>query len=211
VDTLNQALKFCSAYHLFCFDPLNLVYMHTPAKLCFGTFDKDDMKASRKARREQGLVIDNFVAYPVNYTEETKDEDKHDFWVGNIVEINVEQRQLRLRCYHTGTKNNLESGQASYKLWGNGNGPDAHTTIGIEHVLETFELTKSALIKSATRRQIKSALCMHRTNLQAATQPVDLAVGHDNAGNPGGGGGGGGGGEGGGRGLWENSDDTDDK
>jgi hypothetical protein len=163
---------------------------------------QQQQNASRKARKEQGhasemLVINNFIAYVVNYTDETKEEDKQDFWVGRIVGIDVEQREVRIRCFHTRTKKNLDSNQASYKMWGHGDSAGAYTTIGIEHVLETFLLTGKGLIQTAKRRQIKNSLDMHRLNLQAAQQPADLAVGLDYAENPGGGGGGGGGGEGG--------------
>ena len=153
---------------------------------------QQQQNAGRIARRERGhasavLVVNNFVAYPVNYTAETQDKDKNDFWIGKIVRIDVAERELKIRNYHTGTKANGSSGQASYKVWGNGNSRDGFTTIGIEQVLETFELTRTNLINSSTRRQIMSALVMYTTNLAAATQPSDLAVGLDYAENPGGG------------------------
>jgi hypothetical protein len=135
-----------------------------------------------RGHASEALVINNFVAYPANYTEETKEEEKQDFWVGQIVGIDVEDRSINIKHYNTGTKKNLESQQAKYTIWASRRSNDVYTeVIGLDQVLETFQLTKGGLIVTKKRKHIKKALELYRTNLARVNEPVDLGVGFDYA------------------------------
>jgi len=143
--------------------------------------------AARELRRTQGhaseaLVIGNYIAYPPNYTADTHADEKNDFWVGRIISVNVPLQCVNVRRLHTGTKKNLTNVQAMYRLW-TGN---TYTTeeVGIECVLETFQLTDGNRINAARRRHIGQSLTLYETNQIAMSQPIDLGVGHDIAENP---------------------------
>ena len=131
------------------------------------------------------LVVNNFVAYTTNYASTVARTDQNDFWVGKIVQLDVEQGQVQLQRWHTGTKKNLTSTQAKYQVWTG----DAIRVEWIEtkRVLDTFDkLTKGRQLDAPTRRTIGDTLTLliqHQQDLAAGREP-DLAVGADETENP---------------------------
>ena len=143
---------------------------------------------ARETRKKQGhasspLVVGNFVLYVPNYTAETLPNQKHEAWLGKI--LSVQEDDIYLQCYHTGTKQNL-TGRASakYKVWTGANPTD---WIKVTRVLETFtHLTDKLRIRKAVLRKTVANLALWKTNEANKAnfaRPV-VGVGLDSAENP---------------------------
>ena len=120
------------------------------------------------------LEVSKFVAYVPDYTNDTSPEDRHDFWVGKIIELSPDTDQLRVTRWHTGPVNNLENPRAVYRVW-QGEGPKTEWLDNCR-VLEQFQLTaQGKLIGSRVRGFIGNAIAMHEACRSGA--PSDIAVG----------------------------------
>jgi hypothetical protein len=142
---------------------------------------------ARALRRKQGhasnpLVVGRFVAYTPNYTTETKDDDKQLCWVGKIINIDADSRQVRLQRYHTSTIKNLDCERnCGYRVW---MGPDPKEWIDVTRVLETFDLTeKRRSVPNNFRRKIQTALLLIAT-IRGCAGSVSVGVGTDLLENP---------------------------
>ena len=142
---------------------------------------QQSQNAGRAQRKVQGhasetLMVNNFIAYPCNYPPETNDDDKQDFWVGQIVVIDPENLSVTVNKWYTSRLRNATDLDTAYKRWSRKS--DGTTTVLIEDILETFKLTPKNRIAAPRRRHIKQSIILHNTNTNP-TRPVDLAVGYD--------------------------------
>lgn len=101
------------------------------------------------------LVIGKMVAIETNYTEETTDSCKCDFWVAKVIALGIPEQQVRVKWYHTGTKNNLVCPQAVYRQW---TGSGDTEWIPVCRILAQFELNEKNRIGAAVRRNISNAI-----------------------------------------------------
>ena len=131
--------------------PANLVYR-----------DQNDQNEARRQRREgvdaSKLLIGNYVAYKVLYTDETKAEDRNDFWVGCIVQIDKKDGLVRIKTFHASQRKNLNTGsnRAQYKAW---TGRGQHEWLPTDRLLLKFDgLTGKGRISMKTLRRIGNVL-----------------------------------------------------
>ena len=139
---------------------------------------------AREKRKVQGhasnpLTVGHYLAYTTNYAEEYPRDKMQAFWLGKILEIDVEDKQVKLARWHTWTINNLNlecQSAPQYCVW---TGPGDKTEwIPLTRVLEVVQLTKGLRVAKKDLRLIDNAL-----KLVAAMQNVDgeadIAVGCD--------------------------------
>ena len=137
--------------------------------------------SARELRKTRGhasepLVVGNFIAYVVHYTDDFPEDQKQDFWVGKITELDVPQRQVKVRKWNTGTVKNLALGERNspqYKAYRN-----QTEWMTLDRVLQTFQLTERGnRIEAGVRRYIANALIHYKTATEAASQNSEVAVG----------------------------------
>lgn len=144
---------------------------------------------AREKRKVQGhasnpLKVGHYLAYTTHYAPEYPRDKVQAFWLGKILEIDVEEKQVKLTRWHTGTINNLnlecQSGP-QYRVW---NGPGHRTEwIPLTRVLEVVELTKGHRVAKKDMRLIDNALKLMAT-MQNVDGEADIAVGCDLYENP---------------------------
>ena len=133
---------------------------HPPLELPQHTMyeNQSTQNRARERRREQGysknlLCVGDFIAYEPNYTAETRAEDRHDFWVGKVLGLDKETREVNIQLWHTPTKRNgAESRNGCvYSVW-KGNRATRHTAelIHMNRVYESFDLTPARRIRKNT-------------------------------------------------------------
>ena len=103
------------------------------------------------------ITIGNFIAYRPNYTEDTPNEKRQDFWVGKVQSLNVAERFVRIKCYHTGAIRNAESNNAVYRMW---TGNHQIVDVKMADIYNTFALTSAGRIKKNTLRFITQAISL---------------------------------------------------
>ena len=104
------------------------------------------------------LPRESFVAIETNYTDETREEDRNDFWLGRIMQVDYDTRQVQIKYYHTGTKDNLtRAKRAKYVAWA---GAIPVDWVDTKRVLMTFPaLTpKGRHIKFTMLKRIKAEI-----------------------------------------------------
>jgi hypothetical protein len=128
---------------------------------------------ARQHRRDgvvaEQLCIGSFVATECSYKDDVPENERQDFWLGKIVELDSSDNTVRVEWYNTSTKRNLaaaESGPgatnnaARYRLYG-GETTDKVGWIHLKDVLETFSnLTDKGYIHMATLRKIKNTVVL---------------------------------------------------
>ena len=135
--------------HMFLRPPTR-VFQNTNRQV----IDRENRK--RRGRATAELVIGNMVAVTGNYEDTVVEEDKHDFWVGKILEMDYEQSMLHLAYYSTGVKRCVESNNAKYRAFQGAGGRD---WVNISRVLHTFKkFTPGNRIEAMERRRIRDAL-----------------------------------------------------
>jgi hypothetical protein len=119
--------------------------------------DRENRKTQGRAKRK--LVIGNLVAVTGNYLPTVADEDKHDFWTGQIVDLDFVARMVQIQYYNTGVKDCIKSGsRAVYRKW---NGLGKTDWVDISRVLHTWEeFTTKMRISAEDRRSIRCALLL---------------------------------------------------
>ena len=125
--------------------------------------EQKDARVRRRAGIQQDeLALTFFVAYTPNYTAETKQEDRHEFWLGKITELDNEQKMVKVRCMTCGQKKNA-TGKTNpmYKGW---HGPDKYDWISLSRIILQMEERNRILAKE--RRRIANMLA-------AATNEAD--------------------------------------
>ena len=145
---------------------------------------------AREKRKVQGhasnpLTVGHYLAYTTNYAEEYPRDKMQAFWLGKILEIDVEAKQVKLARWHTGTINNLNlecQSAPQYRVW---TGPGERTEwIPLTRVLEVVKLTPGHRVAKKDLRLIDNALKLVAA-MQNNAGEVDLAVGCDVFENPG--------------------------
>jgi len=121
----------------------------------------DRVNRKNQGRASTALVIGNLVAISVNYTVETPDKERNDFWAAKITSLDFECRQLQVSYYHTGVIKNAgsKSHKAFYKAW---KGKTRTEWVDIRRVLHTWEkfTERKSLIAAKDRRAISRALVL---------------------------------------------------
>jgi hypothetical protein len=134
--------------------------LHMPTQSIYHNLNEQNQ--ARQFRNEgvdtSKVCVGNFVAYTVDYTDDVAPEDQNEFWLGAVIEIDREAKSVKVRQYHTGTKNNAthERNAAKYKRW---TGPNQTTWLTKDRLLLKFEtLTERGRIHKASVRRIAGVL-----------------------------------------------------
>ena len=137
------------------------LFLRDPSRIFDNTNQQAIDRENRKARgrAKSALIVNNYVALTVNYVPETRPQDRQDFWVGRILQLNKQQRMVRIQYFNTGCTKNLTGQQAKYHPWLCN--VDGITWIDVDCVLHTFEeFTPTGMISAPDKRIIKHALAL---------------------------------------------------
>ena len=141
---------------------------HPPLELAQHTMfeNQSTQNRARAKRRADGysknlLVLQNFIAYEPTYTDETLEKDRSDFWIGKIMGLRKEAREVDIQMWHSTTTKNgnpdLRNGPV-YKIWkGNKRARQTTDIIPMSRVYETFELTEGFRVMKRDIRYIMAA------------------------------------------------------
>ena len=120
----------------------------------------------KRGRAENDLVIGHFVATTTHYTKDFPLEDQNKFWLAQIVQIDAGERQIRVKWYNTGTKDNLSptkndgGNRAVYRVW---TGSHKKEWIPVSRILTQFDKLseKSRTIKKCFLKKIANAIALN--------------------------------------------------
>lgn len=134
--------------------------LHMPTQSIYHNLNEQNQ--ARQFRNEgvdtSKVCAGNFIAYTVDYTDDVAPEDRNEFWLGAVIEIDKETHSVKVRQYHTGTKNNAthERNPATYKMW---SGLNQTTWLTKDRLLLKFErLTGGGRVSKASLRRIAGNL-----------------------------------------------------
>ena len=142
-------------------DPVANDVLRLPRQVAFHNLNEQNQaRANRRIGvADEVLVTGKFVAILPNYKSTVPKEDRHEFWLGRVVQIDQEQRMVRVRYWHTGVKKNASAGgTAKYKQWHGRDGqydwlPVRRLLLQIDSLTE-----KTRSIKATYRRRIHGVL-----------------------------------------------------
>ena len=139
-------------------DAQERLFLRPPSRVFENTnrqaIDRDNRK--RRGRANAELVVGNLVALTGLYEDSVPPEERQDFWVGKIIQIDYETEQVRLSMYNTPVLENATSNRATYRNW---TGKGRFDWVDISRVLHTFAaFTPKMLVPAMERRRIKAAL-----------------------------------------------------
>ena len=141
-----------------CLRPSSRVFNNTNLQ----AIDRENRK--RRGRADSELIINNLVALRGHYLPEVDEDERHDFWVGRIIGLDYDERQLQISYYNTGTKRCLAARTAKYRAW---TGTNKTEWVDIRRVLHTFEsFTDKMAIKAEERRRIGNALALPESDAE---------------------------------------------
>jgi hypothetical protein len=130
--------------------------------------DANEQNSARAARSDgvtsQDLVVGNYLAYEPTYTDETKENERHEFWLGKIIQIDSSAKSVHIQAWHTGQKQNATLTGARYRLW---SGDGKQRWVNIDRALTTFNstsFTDKQRVKAAMLRRIRNAIELRKTN-----------------------------------------------
>ena len=129
---------------------------------------------AREKRREQGysknlLCVGDYIAYEPNYTAETRAEGKQDFWVGKILSLDKQTREVEIQLWHTPTKGNGADSRNGcvYTPWkGNRSSRQTAEFIRMSRVYESFPLTANCRVKKKHVTYVMTAKNLRRLDEQ---------------------------------------------
>jgi hypothetical protein len=130
--------------------PASRVFMNTNLQ----AIDREQRKTRGRANTD--LLVGNFVTCKTFYEEKVPQTKRNDFWLGKIVEIDLETKELRINWWNTSTTRNRAS-RAKYRAW---TGKHKSEWIKIDRVLHTFDSLsqKSNMIRAHDVRRTGLAL-----------------------------------------------------
>ena len=129
--------------------------------------NQNEQNLARVQRREEldpaKLVVGKFIAYTVHYTDDVPAENRSDFWVGKITEIDTDYDQVNIDQYNSGTLRNLGApgkNPAQYKKYKNGT-----EWLGVDRLLLQFdEFTTGKRIAKRTVERVGNILRHNNAN-----------------------------------------------
>ena len=155
-----------------CLRPWNRIFINTHQQ----ALDRANRKARGRAKAE--LIVGNMIAHTVDYADDWEESLKQAFFVGRIIELDHETREVNVQQFHTAVLKNATSNRAKYAPWVGDGTDNTNGWIDISRVLHTFTLTDGGLVPAMDRRQI-----VHALNLPDWEDPLHPAVDSDASGN----------------------------
>ena len=118
------------------------------------------------------VAVQKFVTYTTDYTAETLEHEKQDFWLGQVTDINSRDSTLSITMFHTLKRRNgdLHSGGAKYAKWRGTN----ECELPLSRVLDVIEsLTAGGLIP---KKHVRCTMHAIQLKHEDARREVDTAV-----------------------------------
>ena len=149
--------------------------LEVPQRIVYDTVSEQRRQCAQRQRygySKNVVVVGGYVAYTTDYTAETLEEQKQDFLLGQVADVNARERTLSIVMYHTPKLRNGDLTKnargAVYKKWRK---RTAAVDIPLARVLDVVkELTPGGLIARRHVRYIMAAKKLqHEDKLAAIT------------------------------------------
>ena len=78
--------------------------LEVPQRIVYDTVSEQRRQCAQRQRygySKNVVVVGGYVAYTTDYTAETLEEEKQDFWLGQVACVNARERTLSIVMYHT--------------------------------------------------------------------------------------------------------------
>ena len=126
--------------------------------------DQNDQNYARQQRKLKGhcenyVTIGNHLAYTTDYTVDFPTEQRNEFWLGVVTNVDNVDNLVEVRRYNTATPANATNGHnAKYKAWMER--PLCEWIAASRALCQFLKLTDKKRITSKVRKRIANALCL---------------------------------------------------
>jgi hypothetical protein len=163
----------------------NVVAMPSPPDLRMAPYsiyhDANDQELARDQRRTQGhcenvILMGSFLAYLPDYTADAPANIRNEFWLGKVVELDLDLKMVHVRRYNTSVPANATQGQnATYRPWPKS--PKREWIAASRALCQFLKLTDKNRVPSKMRRRIDNALKVAAMERTSSSQEEDVGTG----------------------------------
>ena len=121
------------------------------------------------------VTVESYVTYTTDYTAETQEHEKQDFWMGQVTDINSKDDTLSIVMFHTSKLRNGDTSRgAKYTKW---RGSPNECQLTLSRVLEVIdELSPTGIIPKKHVRYTMAALLLKREDARREVDTADTAA-----------------------------------